>query len=144
MILTIIVTAIATNQVVEIWHHSSLFAFARLMLQNYNADLTLLPRWVPKYPAGFITSLLLCPWCFSVWIAGAFFYLSDLSSQPDLSAGQSVMTILCISRLSNLLADLQKRLRKARPIPALPPVAEAASVSVASGPFETSILHSGN
>jgi hypothetical protein len=117
-LMQLVVAALATWQIVEIWHHSSLFAELRAELQ--------------AEPDGFITNLLLCPWCLSVWVGlGVWIALSYppyhwidewFDAWKSQSAGvshflaglvlllRSVPRICCyafaISRLANLASDL--------------------------------------
>lgn len=91
----LIVLALAVNQVVEIWHHSSLFARPRSALQLRAGDPDLLPTKLLEKPV----EMLLCPWCFSVWVALtlylAFFF----------AGGKTLICVLAIARGANMIND---------------------------------------
>ncbi|GIW89693.1 MAG: hypothetical protein KatS3mg109_0125 [Pirellulaceae bacterium] len=99
-IIDLVIIALATNQIVEIWHHSSLFASIRQKLQLMNEDPELLPhKWLAKP-----VELLNCPWCFSVWVALLCVLLSFTIAWWLLAA-------LACSRLANVINDALKKLR---------------------------------
>lgn len=90
----LIVAALATWQIVEIWHHSLLFADWRSITEMWDSKLG---------------ELLGCPWCLSVWIGficcGAL-HLTSLSL-----IGPCVEIVLygfAVSRLANLCNDFFK------------------------------------
>jgi hypothetical protein len=111
--LDIFVTALVTWQVVEIWHHSQLFAGRRASLQ---------------VRSGLLAELLLCPFCLSVWVAWIVMfclrftnlmmivmtlYQASWDSWTSLAlvqgAGEAARVIfggLAASRLANLGNDL--------------------------------------
>lgn len=99
----ILILGLAVNQVVEVWHHSTLFAKSRQKLELLREDPSLLKyRWLAK-PVEMLT----CPWCFSVWAALLVilawytpFWFLDL--------------ILAVSRLANLVNDAFKAIRDRR------------------------------
>lgn len=86
----LVTTALAVWQIVEIWHHSSLFAAwrARVELQS-----------------GFTAALLRCPWCLSVWVGLS--YASLLSIDGNVSRVSGIICLgLAASRLANLGNDV--------------------------------------
>ena len=86
----LIAAALATWQIVEIWHHSLLMAGPRAITE----------LWVNR-----LGELLSCPWCLSVWVG---FACVGLPALPG-SAG-SFFTLLvhafAVSRLANLGNDV--------------------------------------
>lgn len=103
-VVELVILGLATNQVVEIWHHSTLLARPRAMVQLWQDE----DNGSTKEK---IVELLLCPWCLSVWAAGILFALGRL---PGM-AGWLVWfltTALAVSRVSNFIADAEKRTRK--------------------------------
>jgi hypothetical protein len=98
VITTLIISALATWQAIEIWHHSSLFNPLRARLENYQSR---------------VVELLRCPFCLSPWIALLCVLVLDLGA--DLETGGHRLTVLLItapiyalaaSRLANVLNDL--------------------------------------
>ena len=64
-----LIIGLAVNQIIEIWRHSTLFQQTRYWLQVWQYEVA---AWKPHPSnkiATFIPDLLLCNWCFSVWIA---------------------------------------------------------------------------
>lgn len=90
----LIVVALATWQIVEIWHHSLLFADWRSITEMWDNKLG---------------ELLGCPWCLSVWIG---FLCSGAMQLTSLQLiGPCVQIVLygfAASRLANLCNDLFK------------------------------------
>lgn len=93
----LVVTALATWQVVEVWHHSALFAGRRAVVEARG---------------GFLADLLLCPFCLSVWAAAAVCAVV-VSPVPEAAwaawaAGAAKLFVLAmaVSRLANLGNDL--------------------------------------
>lgn len=84
----IIVAAFATWQIVEIWHHSSLFASWRARVELWE---------------GFFGELLMCPFCLSIWVAALCVILMNL---PWWCGGQLLVAIPAVARLANLGNDL--------------------------------------
>lgn len=86
----LIFLSLAVWQAVEVWHHGSIFAGCRQRVECR---------------ADWLGSLLLCPWCLSVWVAwllGAAWLLLPSSWQAV-----RLFTIgLAVSRLANLGNDL--------------------------------------
>lgn len=88
------VAALATWQIVEIWHHSTLMAPLRARTE----------MWQNK-----LGELLGCPWCFSVWVGlvcGLVLATVDISLANR--AGGVVLYGLAASRLANLGNDVFK------------------------------------
>lgn len=96
-LLQIVVLFLATNQAVEIWHHSSLFARLRARLEMLDGSVGLGKVWQA------LIDLLLCPWCLSVWVALGW-YLA-WSMYPPV---RWLMYALAISKAANIAADFQK------------------------------------
>ena len=89
-----IVTALATWQIVEIWHHSLLFANWRSITEMWDNKLG---------------ELLGCPWCLSVWVG--FISVSALRFTSLSLIGPGIEIVLygfAASRLANLGNDLFK------------------------------------
>ena len=96
-----VVLALAVSEIVEIWHHSRLFAGLRAWLEV-------------QY--GPVPELLLCPFCFSVWVAGAVFLLSQAGdalyaahAEPWGLLIQLGLQALALARAANLLNDVTHR-----------------------------------
>jgi hypothetical protein len=93
-----IITALALCQIIETWHHSSLFAGVR-------AELELIDSWWSE--------LLQCMFCLSHWVA-AFLVLLGICLPVwlSMSAGWSMLCkapamIFGLTRLAQLINDLQ-------------------------------------
>jgi len=90
----LIIAALATWQIVEIWHHSSLMAPLRARTE----------MWTGK-----IGQLLGCPWCLSVWVGMLCGVLLASEDAFWLSRVGSVFVYgFAISRLANLGNDIFK------------------------------------
>ncbi len=92
--LEFIVAALATWQIVEIWHHSLLFADWRSITEMWDNKLG---------------ELLGCPWCLSVWIGFLCAGALHLTGFPLI--GPCVTIVLygfAASRLANLCNDFFK------------------------------------
>lgn len=87
---TLIVSAVATWQVVEIWRHSSLFADCRARLELFN---------------NYLSNLLLCPWCLSVWVGFGFTALAVTSDLTQSTLPLIPAFAFSVSRLANLAND---------------------------------------
>jgi len=93
--MTSIIAALATWQIVEIWHHSLLMAPLRARTE----------MWVNK-----IGELLSCPFCLSIWVA--LFCVAVLSLAEYGLAGRCgsiAIHALAVSRLANLGNDFFKQ-----------------------------------
>ena len=98
---TILLAAISTWQIIEIWHHSHLFSGLRARVDLWE---------------GRAGQLLRCPFCLSPWVAALSYisvslglYWTVSESQWIQSAGLMLylpFVILAISRLANLANDL--------------------------------------
>lgn len=96
------IAALAVWQIVEIWHHSSLFATKRARVELME---------------GFFGQLLSCPWCLSVWVAWVVgvVVLVELPPTTDfwntvgfcvLGFAKLLVFGFAVSRLANLGNDL--------------------------------------
>lgn len=86
----LIVAALAVWQIVEIWHHSSLFAACRARVELQSS----LPAL-----------LLQCPWCLSVWVG--LLCATVLSIDGNVSRVSGLVCLgLAASRLANLGNDV--------------------------------------
>lgn len=113
-LLDLIVLSLATWQIVLIWRRSSLFASWRARVEAWDD--------------GWLSQLLQCGWCLSVWIAALTVYLKistnlldDLGEPPQDATwfrlarwpfaaatrfGWFFVWAMAVSRLANLLHDL--------------------------------------
>jgi len=90
----LVIAALATWQIVEIWQHSTLMAPLRARTE----------MWQNK-----LGELLSCPWCLSVWIGmlcGALLTTADIVQASRV--GSVVIYGFAISRLANLGNDVFK------------------------------------
>lgn len=91
----LIVAALATWQIIEIWHHSLLFSRPRSIVEMWDSKLG---------------ELLVCPWCVSPWVA--LLCIVCLQSAENGLVGLTASTIIysfAISRLANLGNDFFKQ-----------------------------------
>jgi hypothetical protein len=88
---SLLLAAFATWQVIEIWHHSSLFAEQRARLELYN---------------NYFSNLLLCPWCFSVWIGFCFAGLVLASELTQNNLWLFPAFAFSVSRFANIGNDV--------------------------------------
>lgn len=90
---TVLIAALATWQIVEIWRHSQLTAGGRAAIE---------------LRSGMVASWLSCPFCLSPWVALACF--AGLTLTRGLYGIEEVcslvITSLAIARLANLGNDL--------------------------------------
>jgi hypothetical protein len=90
--MNLLIAGLATWQIVEIWHHSSLFAAWRSRVE----------LWTNK-----LGELLCCPFCLSVWVG---FGCSGLFQLPPTwqvsSVLQAILFGFACARLANLGNDL--------------------------------------
>jgi hypothetical protein len=94
---SLLLAALATWQIVEIFHHGEIFA-------RYNARIELMIE-LPQVAAlssfwKFVYSVLLCPKCLSVWVGGCTFLSVTFIPFAWVIAG-----ILSTSRLANFFND---------------------------------------
>lgn len=98
--LTVLISALAVWEIVEIWHHSQLFATRRAYLEARG---------------GWLADMLLCPFCLSVWVA--FLVISILGMDVHLTQHVPRWVIDCIqlpiygfavARLANLFNDFAR------------------------------------
>ncbi len=92
--MNLLIAALATWQIVEIWHHSTLMAPLRARTE----------MWQNK-----LGELLSCPWCLSVWVGlvcGVVLAFADASWASRV--GSVVIHGFAISRLANLGNDVFK------------------------------------
>jgi|GEM_PF-3768378 len=92
----VIVVALATWEIVEIWHHSSLMASWRAKVEVWDEGVK-----------GFLADLLACPFCLSVWVAFAGVLMILL---PRLCWWLGFLPVIpcgfAVARLANLGNDL--------------------------------------
>ena len=86
----LVVAALATWQVIEIWHHSMLFAPVRSRTE----------MWTNK-----LGELVSCPFCLSPWVALCIACLSI----PEVWLASWVVYAFAASRLANLGNDIFKK-----------------------------------
>ena len=96
-VITVLISAFAVWEIIEIWHHSSLFASKRAYLEARG---------------GWLADMMLCPFCFSVWVS--FLVIFILKMDVHLTQHVPRWVIDCIqlplygfavARLANLLND---------------------------------------
>lgn len=109
----LITMILATNQAVEIWHHSRIMSQRRDLVQQGLSPILppaairslfhRLPRGseTAKSINDFIVDLLSCPYCTAVWVAAILFLLIQLV----YPVGQFCTVALAVSRGANLLND---------------------------------------
>ena len=86
----LLILSLAVWHAVEVWHHGSLF-------HDWRA-------WLENRPCGdFVTDLMLCPFCLSLWVAG---FLVTLGQLVPGGYGWWPVYALAVARISNLLNDL--------------------------------------
>ena len=91
----LIVAALATWQIIEIWHHSLLFAPLRARTE----------MWVNKFG-----ELLSCPFCLSPWIAALCVTVLTLAEYGLAGRiGSVIIYAFAVSRLANLGNDFFKQ-----------------------------------
>ena len=101
---TLILVALATWQVVEIWHHGSIFSAWRShaltwkLLTDVGSDRFLRRRW--KRTRRFLARLLGCPFCLSPWVG---IILTVVFLVPY---GWIPVAGLAAARLANLFNDV--------------------------------------
>jgi hypothetical protein len=86
----VIIAALAVWQIVEIWHHSSLFASWRAKVETQQ------DRWYGE--------LLLCPFCLSLWVA--VLVTLGLVVLDYWHLGSVILGSFAVARLANLGNDL--------------------------------------
>jgi len=94
-LMSILIASLATWQIVEIWHHSSLFASLRSIVE----------MWENK-----IGDLLSCPFCLSVWVS--LVCIIGLQCENLGLAGLAFSVIIktfAVARLANLGNDFFKK-----------------------------------
>ena len=87
----VVVAALAAWQIIEIWHHSSLFAPLRARTE----------MWTNK-----LGQLLVCPFCLSPWVALA---CVTCLSVPEVWLASWIVYAFAASRLANLGNDIFKQ-----------------------------------
>ena len=92
----LLVAAVATWQIVEIWHHSLLFANARSYVELMDNR---------------IGELLTCPFCLSNWVGLiCVIFLQDYSDYTFQTVFSTLIFSFAAARLSNLFNDLCKQI----------------------------------
>lgn len=100
MLTILILTALATWQIVEIWHHSYLFASWRARVDLWD---------------GWFGQMLRCPFCLSNWVAAVVASIAGTAYGLHENAGISSFILLTLvvalaaARLANLGNDLGRR-----------------------------------
>ena len=84
-------TALATWGIIEIWHHSLLFASLRARTE---------------LSQGWLSSLLGCPFCLTPWVSIVLLTLALVANWPRQGTGIVLVCIFAIGRLANLGNDL--------------------------------------
>jgi hypothetical protein len=97
LVLLLSIAALANWAAIEAWHHGSIFANLRGWLEARG---------------GFLSELLLCPYCLSHWTALPLLcmlglLLVGLEVQPHQLISLPVLS-LAVTRLSNLMNDLNR------------------------------------
>jgi hypothetical protein len=100
-ILLLTVSALAVWEIVEIWHHSHLFAGRRAWLEAQDNR---------------ISDLLLCPFCLSVWVSlivllivGTSRYLEQHEPRWVIDCIRLPIYMFAVARLANLFNDLTRK-----------------------------------
>ena len=91
------VAALATWQIVEIWNHSPLFASQRAWTEVLEGGIR-----------GWFGSLMMCPWCLSVWVAWFTTAWLFAAAWFDLDVVAWPLYGFAVSRLANLGNDVFK------------------------------------
>lgn len=86
----LIVAALAVWEILEIWHHSVLFAGIRARLE---------------YWENLAGDLLRCPFCLAPWTAGIVLLLSSWLDWSGRTAALWVVWSFAVARLANLAND---------------------------------------
>lgn len=93
--MTLIIAALATWQIVEIWHHSLLMAPLRARTE----------MWTNK-----LGELLSCPFCLSIWVALFCIVTLSLGEYGLVGHGSNlIIQAFAVSRLANLGNDFFKQ-----------------------------------
>ena len=102
MLFDVFIAVLATWQIIEIWHHSLLFAGARARVE----------LWENK-----LGELLVCPFCLSPWVAALSVIVLLVPAWLQLS-GWYVLTAhiiwyaFAVSRLANMCNDITHKLSR--------------------------------
>lgn len=86
----LVVNALATWQIVEIWHHSAIMSGWRARTELWD---------------NFFGDLLRCPFCLSLWVAAASVTLVQLPGWLGCCT-QTVLLAFAVARLANLGNDV--------------------------------------
>lgn len=97
-----VIAGFASWQVVETWHHGSLFAEWNKWLKSYKKSGK--GTWWQK----FFCNLLICPFCLAHWTSGVC-VLVLLLTGPD-SVLRWPVYVLAVTRLAQLLNDVTHRI----------------------------------
>jgi hypothetical protein len=94
------VSALAVWEIVEIWHHSQLFAGRRAWLEAQDNK---------------IADLLLCPFCLSVWVSlivllivGTSVHLEQHAPRWMIDCIRLPIYVFAVARLANLFNDMTR------------------------------------
>jgi hypothetical protein len=98
----VMIIGLAINQIIEVWRHSTLFQRVRYWLQVWQYEVAVWKPHPSNKIATFIPDLLLCNWCFSIWVAVGVIALSASGNW------WAWLVILALggSRIANLINDV--------------------------------------
>ena len=102
MLFDVFIAVLATWQIIEIWHHSLLFAGARARVE----------LWENK-----LGELLVCPFCLSPWVAALSVIVLLVPAWLQLSGWYILTTHIiwyafAVSRLANICNDITRKISR--------------------------------
>ena len=100
---SLVICGLAVWQAVEVWHHGEIFADWRSVTESW----AYLPGRL-NAPRRFVSELLACAWCTSVWTGWIVVGLWQLPWSQWFVLG------LAVSRVANVCHDLHSLLSKGR------------------------------
>jgi hypothetical protein len=95
-IVDLIALSLATSHAIEVWNHGSIFAGAR----SY---------WETNPHGEFLSDLLSCMFCLSLWVGSAGVILWSLAQAAGSSFLMLPVYALAITRGANLVNDLTRQ-----------------------------------
>jgi hypothetical protein len=98
----VLVISLAINQIIEVWRHSTLFQSQRYLFQVWQHEVAMWKPHPANKIASFIPDVVLCNWCFSIWVALA---VVGIFIWGNWMGWWAVMT-LGVSRIANLINDV--------------------------------------